>query len=147
MAARKTTRSDQEISAIMRKVHSRDTAPEVAFRKALWAHGVRYKVCPANIAGKPDVVIPSRRLAIFIDGDFWHGGQWRRRGLAALEDQFRETKTRSYWLRKIRRNVQRDCRTTVTLQHDGWTVLRIWESQIKSDLEVVRADDDANSRE
>ena len=113
-----------------------DTAPEVSFRKALWAHGVRYKVCPADVAGKPDVVIPARRLAIFIDGDFWHGGQWRRRGLATLEDQFRETATKSYWLRKIRRNVQRDCRTTVTLQHEGWTVLRIWESQIKNDLEA-----------
>ena len=112
MAAQKTTRSDTEVSAIMRKVHSRDTTPEMAFRKALWARGVRYNVCPADMAGKPDIVIPSRRLAIFIDGDFWHGGQWQRRGLATLEDQFRETKTRSYWLRKIRRNIQRDCRTT-----------------------------------
>ncbi len=87
MASQKAARSGQEISAIMRKVHSRDTAPEVAFRKALWANGVRYKVCPVDVAGKPDIVIPSRRLAIFIDGDFWHGGQWRRRGLATLEDQ------------------------------------------------------------
>lgn len=136
MARQKMIRSDKEVSAIMRKVRSRDTSPEVAFRKALWANGVRYKVCPADVAGKPDIVIPSRRLAIFIDGDFWHGGQWRRRGLATLEDQFRETTTKSYWLRKIRRNMQRDCKTTALLQHDGWTVLRIWESQINNDVEA-----------
>jgi DNA (cytosine-5)-methyltransferase 1 len=136
MAYQKAVRSNTEVSAIMRKVHSRDTSPEIAFRKALWAGGVRYKVCPDDVAGKPDIVIPSRRLAIFIDGDFWHGGQWQRRGLSTLEDQFRETETKSYWLRKIRRNIQRDCRTTATLQRDGWTVLRIWESQIKNDLEA-----------
>ena len=136
MAAQKTPRSTTEVSAIMRKVHSRDTSPEMAFRKALWARGVRYNVCPTDMAGKPDIVIPSRRLAIFIDGDFWHGGQWQRRGLTTLEDQFRKTTTRSYWLRKIRRNIQRDCRNTAALQHDGWTVLRIWESQVKNDLEA-----------
>jgi DNA (cytosine-5)-methyltransferase 1 len=136
MARQKMIRSDKEVSAIMRKVRSRNTSPEIAFRKALWASGVRYKVSPADVAGKPDIVIPSRRLAIFIDGDFWHGGQWRRRGLAALEDQFRETSTKSYWLRKIRRNMRRDCKTTAILQQDGWTVLRIWESQINHELEA-----------
>src|SRR5690348_3712071 len=120
MATQKTPRSHAEISAIMRKVHSRDTSPEMTFRKALWARGVRYNVCPDDVAGKPDIVIPSRRLAIFIDGDFWHGGQWQRRGLATLEDQFRETETKrkSYWLRKIRRNIQRDCRNTAALQRE-----------------------------
>ncbi|HEX6123353.1 MAG TPA: DNA mismatch endonuclease Vsr [Ktedonobacterales bacterium] len=135
----KTARSEQEISAIMRKVRSRDTAPEVAFRKALWARGVRYHVCPPDLPGKPDIVIPSHQVAIFIDGDFWHGGQWRRRGLTTLEDQFRATTTRGYWLQKIRRNIQRDCRNTAALQRDGWTVLRIWESQVSRDLEACVA--------
>ena len=134
--AQKAKRSEQEISAIMRRVRSRDTAPEVAFRKALWARGVRYHVCPPDLPGKPDLVIPGRRLVIFIDGDFWHGGQWRRRGLATLEDQFRATNTRGYWLQKIRRNIQRDCRNTAALHRDGWTVLRIWESQVSRDLEA-----------
>lgn len=137
--AGKVVRSEQEISAIMRRVRSRDTAPEVAFRKALWARGVRYHVCPPDLPGKPDLVIPAQRLAIFIDGDFWHGGQWRRRGLATLEDQFRATNTRGYWLQKIRRNIQRDCRNTAALQRDGWTVLRIWESQVSRDLEACVA--------
>jgi len=135
MAQHKATRSDQDISAIMRKVRSNNTTPEMVFRKALWARGVRYRVSPAAIPGKPDVVISSKRIAVFIDGDFWHGNQWRRRGRAALEDQFTQTRRREYWLAKIRRNMQRDCQTTAALLADGWTVLRFWESDIRRDLD------------
>jgi len=135
MAQQKAARSDQDISAIMRKVHSSDTTPEVVFRKALWARGVRYRIAPAAMPGKPDVVIASKRIAVFIDGDFWHGNQWRRRGRASLEDQFTQTRSRAYWLDKIRRNMQRDCRTTAALIADGWTVLRFWESDIRRDVE------------
>jgi len=135
MAQHKATRSDQDISAIMRKVRSSDTTPEVVFRKALWARGVRYRVAPAAMPGKPDVVISAKRIAVFIDGDFWHGNQWRRRGRASLEDQFTQTRSREYWLAKIRRNMQRDCQTTAALLADGWTVLRFWESDIRRDVE------------
>ncbi len=135
MAQQKAARSDQDISAIMRKVRSGDTTPEVVFRKALWARGVRYRIAPAAMPGKPDVVIASKRIAVFIDGDFWHGNQWRRRGRASLEDQFTQTRGRAYWLDKIRRNMQRDCRTTAALIADGWTVLRFWESDIRRDVE------------
>jgi len=135
MAQQATTRSDQDISAIMRKVRSGDTTPEVAFRKALWARGFRYKVSPRDLPGKPDVVMPSRKIAVFIDGDFWHGNQWRRRKRASLEDQFTRTRSRDYWLAKIRRNMQRDCEATAALLSDGWTVLRFWESDIRRDVE------------
>lgn len=64
----------------MRRVKSKDTTPEVAFRKALWAAGVRYRLHDSGLPGKPDIVIPGSRLVIFIDGDYWHGGQWARRG-------------------------------------------------------------------
>ncbi len=119
----------------MRKVRSSGTTPEMAFRKALWARGIRYRVSPAAMPGKPDVVISSTKIAIFVDGDFWHGNQWRRRRRASLEDQFTRTKSREYWLAKIRRNMQRDCQTTATLIADGWTVLRFWESDIHRDVE------------
>ncbi len=135
MAQHKATRSDQDISAIMRKVRSNNTTPEMVFRKALWARGVRYRVSPTAIPGKPDVVISSKRIAVFIDGDFWHGNQWRRRGRASLEDQFTQTRRREYWLAKIRRNMQRDCQTTAALLAGGWTVLRFWESDIRRDLD------------
>src|SRR5712691_4527694 len=117
----------------MRRVRSRDTAPEVLLRKALWAAGLRFRICAEDLPGKPDIVNRSAKLAIFIDGDFWHGGQWRRRGLVSLEDQFRQTESRGYWLRKIRRNMDRDCRATAALLDAGWRVLRLWESDVLAD--------------
>ena len=125
----------RDISAIMRKVRSRDTTPEVVFRRALWARGLRYRTCRAPLAGKPDIVLSRARLVIFVDGDFWHGGQWRKRHLAALEDQFVTTPTREYWLAKIRRNMQRDCVATASLMNGGWRVLRFWESQVLHELD------------
>src|SRR5579864_4142331 len=128
-------REPREISAIMRLVRSRDTTPELLLRKALRAAGLRFRTYAANLPGKPDIVIESQRLAIFIDGDFWHGGQWRRRRLTSLEEQFRQTESRAYWLRKIRRNMDRDCRATAALIESGWTVFRLWESEVRSDIE------------
>lgn len=119
----------------MKKVGSKNTEPEIAFRKALWAKGLRYRICPTNIIGKPDIVFISKRIAIFIDGDFWHGGQWVKRKLTSLEDQFQGTPTQNYWLKKIRRNMERDCHITSKLTSEGWTVLRFWESDIKKNLE------------
>jgi DNA mismatch endonuclease (patch repair protein) len=83
--------SERDVSAIMRKVRSIDTTPEVNFRKALWETGVRYRKSFSALPGKPDIVVSSKRLAVFIDGDFWHGRQWKKRGLASSEDQFRES--------------------------------------------------------
>jgi DNA mismatch endonuclease (patch repair protein) len=117
----------------MRRVKSRDTTPEVLLRKALWAAGLRFRTCAENLPGKPDIVIRAERLAIFIDGDFWHGGQWRRRRLVSLDDQFRQTESRDYWLRKIRRNMDRDCRATAALLDSGWRVIRLWESEVLAD--------------
>lgn len=128
-------RSPQQISALMRSVRSRDTAPEIAFRRALWAQGLRFRLYSKNLPGKPDIVLPARRLAIFIDGDFWHGGQWRRRSLTSLEEQFESTKSRDYWLSKIRRNAERDCRATAELLFGGWRILRFWESDIRNNLD------------
>ena len=135
----KGARSAGEISAIMRRVRDRDTTPELAFRRALHARGLRYRVCADDLPGKPDVVFPRRRVAIFIDGDFWHGGQWETRGLRRLEQQFTRTESRDYWLRKIRRTMQRDATATASLQAMGWTALRFWESDIRRALdECVR---------
>jgi DNA (cytosine-5)-methyltransferase 1 len=119
----------------MRRVRSSDTSPEIRFRKALWAKGFRYSLSNKGLPGKPDMVLSSRRLAIFIDGDFWHGGQWRMRKLAALEGQFTKTASRQYWLTKIRSNMRRDAAATAALVKDKWTVVRFWESQIKRDVE------------
>lgn len=124
-----------QISARMRRVHSTNTTPELLLRKALWRRGLRYAVCKTELPGKPDIVLPSRRVVIFIDGDLWHGGQWQRRGKVALEGQFGIALSKDYWLQKIRRNMERDCKATNTLLCAGWTVLRFWESEIHDDLE------------
>ncbi len=125
----------RDVSAIMRRVSSAGTTPEVIFRKALIKAGIRIGTGNHNLPGKPDFVFRSRKLAIFIDGDLWHGNQWRVRGQSCLEDQFKNTSSRSYWVIKIRRNMQRDCNATTELMSMGWTVLRFWESQIHSELE------------
>ncbi len=134
MAKMKSVKVERNISAKMRKVRSRNTTPEIIFRKALWSIGLRYNVSLSKLPGKPDIVFKSKRIAIFIDGDFWHGNQWRKRGLTALEDQFRDTSSREYWINKIYRNMQRDSKMTTLLLSEGWTVLRFWESEIRKNL-------------
>jgi DNA (cytosine-5)-methyltransferase 1 len=126
----------RDIPAIMRKVRSTNTTPELRFREALAARGVPFAVDVAGLPGKPDVALTEAPVAVFIDGDYWHGGQWRRRRLAALEEQFPATASRAYWLRKIRRNMERDCESAAALLAQGWTALRLWESAIRADVEA-----------
>ena len=135
MKTEKSQLARRDVSSIMQKVRSVDTTPEIDFRKALWARGLRYRVSPRFLPGKPDVVLLGQKIAVFIDGEYWHGGQWQRRKLLALEDQFPGTGSKDYWLSKIRRNMERDCAATRALQCAGWTVLRFWESEIKSNVE------------
>lgn len=119
----------------MSRVRSRDTRPELAFRRAIWRRGFRFRVCDARTTGKPDLVFASSRLAVFIDGDFWHGHQWRVRRLASIDDQFSDTANKLYWRAKIRRNIDRDFRVTSANLDAGWSVLRFWESDLTRDLE------------
>ena len=119
----------------MKQVRSRDTSPEKVLRKALWAQGLRYRLHAKRLPGNPDIVFPSARVAVFVDGDFWHGNQWRLRGLSSLEEQFRDSPNASYWVPKITRNMKRDADANHRLQDMGWGVVRCWESEIKSDLQ------------
>ena len=109
------TRTKEQTSALMRRVRSCDTEPEVRLRKALWRAGLRYRTSDECLPGKPDIVISSKRLAIFVDGDFWHGNQWRQRGFTSLEEQFSGTRNGDFWIQKIHRNANRDQKTTVEL--------------------------------
>ena len=129
-------RTKAQTSAIMRHVKSKDSAPELALRKALWARGARYRLHAKNLPGRPDVFFPSVRVAVFIDGDFWHGNQWQRRGYACLSDQFSESDSSDYWVGKIGGNTARDRYNTRALLAAGWTVLRFWESDLLAAPEV-----------
>ncbi|MCX6029590.1 MAG: DNA mismatch endonuclease Vsr [Chloroflexi bacterium] len=126
----KPKRTPEEVSEVMRKVHSYDTAPEIALQSVLREQGVEYEVHPSDLPGKPDIVLTSDRVAVFVDGEFWHGIQWHRRRRATLDEQFRESRNREYWVKKIHRNMQRDCSNTSKLLKQGWKVIRFWERDV-----------------
>jgi|GEM_PF-6031931 len=79
---------ERDVSSLMRRVHATNTTPEIKLRRALWAKGLRYFLHAKQLPGKPDIVFPRKRLAVFVDGDFWHGGQ-RNRSMT-LDEQFKE---------------------------------------------------------
>lgn len=127
---------------IMSAVKSKDTKPELMLRHELWSRGLRYRVNVKTLPGKPDVVFTRARLAIFCDGDFWHGHNWVIRGKASIEAEME--RYTPFWRDKILGNIRRDVERTARLEADGWKVIRIWESDIKADVskcadEVVEA--------
>lgn len=115
-------------SDLMRKIKSNNTSPEIKLRKALWAQGIRYRIKNESIPGKPDIAIKKYKLAIFVDGEFWHGYNWS-------EKKTRIKSNRDYWIKKIEGNIQRDKRVNMVLKENGWTVLRYWQNEIKKDLD------------
>lgn len=122
----------------MAAVKGRDTSPELALRRALHRRGLRFRIHPDEVVGRPDIVNRRRRIAIFVDGDFWHGNpaDWKRRGFDSMGDQFRSA-MRERWVAKLRRNIERDREVTELLQSEGWTVLRFWESDVRDNLEAT----------
>ncbi len=118
----------EERSKLMSKIKGSETKPEIKLRKALWAIGIRYRVNVKELPGKPDIVIRKYKLVIFVDGEFWHGYNWKnkKRKIKANRD---------FWIPKIERNMQRDKENVRDLENAGFTVLRFWEHQIKKDLD------------
>ncbi|WP_420401515.1 very short patch repair endonuclease [Flagellimonas sp.] len=117
-----------ERSKIMGKIRGKNTKPELAFRKALWAAGYRYRIDYKKLIGKPDIVLKKYRTAIFIDGEFWHGHNWGERKLKIKTNK-------EFWIPKIERNIQRDQEVNEALEEMGYTVFRFWESEIKKELD------------
>lgn len=109
----------------MSRIKGRDTKLELLVRKELHKRGYRYRVNAGWLPGKPDVVFTRIKLAVFVDGDFWHGWKF---------DQWSETLA-PYWRDKIGGNIARDRRHMARLRRDGWAVLRMWEHDVKKDLE------------
>ena len=112
----------------MQHIHSQGTKAEVLLRKALWHKGIRYRKNYKSLPGKPDIAITKYRIALFVDGDFWHAhGHEKNPG-----EQI-HTNT-DFWTKKLRRNVERDKEVNQALLDMGWIVLRYWESDIKKKL-------------
>lgn len=105
---------------------SENTSIEIILRQALWNAGIRYRKNVKSIYGSPDICIKKYKIAIFCDGDFWHGKNY-------TEAEF--TAHKKYWDNKIKRNKERDLEVTITLRDQGWIVLRFWEDEIKDKLD------------
>ena len=107
----------------------RDTNCELLLRRALWKLGLRYRVYVGDLPGRPDIVFPRARVAVFCDGDFWHG-----RDLASRQAKLASGHNAAYWTAKITANVERDRRNDELLCSSGWKVLRLWESDLRRDI-------------
>ena len=119
--------SKERRSRLMARVRTRDTAPELALRKALWTAGLRYRL-RRTLPGSPDIVLVSAKIAVFVDGCFWHGcpDHWTKPGT-----------NQQFWVKKIKTNQERDARNVRDLGEMGWHALRVWEHQIEEDLPAV----------
>lgn len=111
--------STQKRSELMAKVKNKDTDIELILRKKLWASGLRYKV-NYKIFGKPDIVFPKEKVAVFCDGDFWHGRHYKKE----------KKNYKKFWLDKIATNIKRDKDVNNKLKREGWKVLRFWKTEI-----------------
>ncbi|NLX97566.1 MAG: very short patch repair endonuclease [Rhodopirellula sp.] len=116
----------QQRSFTMSCIRSKDTAPELTIRKLVHARGMRFRKHRYGLPGRPDLVFAASKVAVFVDGDFWHG--WRFPAWRG--------KLGAYWKDKISRNRQRDQKNFRALRRTGWLVIRIWEHDVERDAEL-----------
>jgi DNA mismatch endonuclease (patch repair protein) len=113
-------------SAVMRKVKGRNTGPELCVRKALWALGARYRLHRKDLPGSPDIVLPGRKLALFVHGCFWHGHDCARGARVPKAN-------REYWTAKVARLRARVARVLAELAAAGWRAETVWECELKDE--------------
>lgn len=114
-----------ERSRCMSRIRGRDTKVEIDLRKAVWSKGLRYRL-HAKLPGTPDLAFPKSRVALFIDGCFWHG---------CPIHGVRPKTNRAFWAKKLRQNFARDERTNLELRKTGWKVVRCWEHDVERNLQ------------
>ena len=112
----------------MQAVKNNDSKIEIALRSALWSKGYRYRKNYTKLEGKPDIVIPKYKLAIFCDSEFWHGYNWdtRKHDIKSNKD---------FWIKKIEGNIKRDEYVNKILQDQGWKVIRLWGKDIQKNMD------------
>lgn len=112
----------------MQAVRNKDSKIEIALRSALWNKGYRYRKNYTKLEGKPDIVIPKYKLAIFCDSEFWHGYNWdtRKHNIKSNKD---------FWIKKIEGNIKRDEYVNKILQDQGWKVIRLWGKDIQKNMD------------
>ncbi|MDX2030856.1 MAG: very short patch repair endonuclease [Blastocatellia bacterium] len=120
-----------ERSAIMARVKSIDTKPEMIVRRLTFRLGYRYRLHDSRLPGKPDLVFPGKRKVIFVHGCYWHGHDCRA-------GRNRPASNVGYWTRKLTRNCERDKENQQLLKKSGWSCLILWECELKSSEEIER---------
>ena len=111
----------------MQHIRAKDTQIELILRKALWSEGIRYRKNYDKLPGKPDIAITKYRIAIFCDGEFFHGKDWDK-----LQLKLKNSNNSEYWIKKIGRNIERDQEVEREIRAEDWTVIRFWGKDIKS---------------
>ncbi|WP_405075893.1 very short patch repair endonuclease [Ligilactobacillus acidipiscis] len=119
----KSYNSDKQTRKRMSKVHLKGGKAEFLLAHSLWSNGIRYRKNYKELPGSPDIAITKYKIAIFVDGEFWHGYDWENK-------KKRLKRNRKYWVSKIEENMARDRRNDKKLNDYGWTVLHFWEKQV-----------------
>ncbi len=114
----------------MSRIRSKDTGIELALRKALWEKGYRYRKNYRALPGTPDIALTKYRIAIFCDGEFFHGKDWEEQKKRILKG-----KNAGCWIRKIECNMERDTEKDQMLRFAGWTVIHFWGKEILKDTD------------
>lgn len=117
----------------MSKVKLKGGRAETALAKALWQRGYRYRRNDKRLPGSPDIAILKYQIAVFVDGEFWHGKDWETR-----KDRLK--RNREYWIEKIEENMARDMRDDRLLTQIGWTPIHFWEKEVMRDLPACIAE-------
>lgn len=115
----------EQRSYCMSRIHGRDTQPELILRKKISSNKIRGYRVHYRLLGKPDIVFPRKKIAIFIDGCFWH---------KCPKCFPRLSTSKKYWVNKVGSNIRRDEKVTLELRRKGWRVIRIWEHEIRKNL-------------
>jgi DNA mismatch endonuclease (patch repair protein) len=123
----------EQRSKLMSAIRSTNTKDEVRLAKALWALGYRYRRNNKTVFGKPDFTFKKIKLAIFVDGEFFHGKNWDI-------DRNRIKTNSEFWIKKIERNMQRDIEVNAYLESQNWKILRFWSNDIKKNLDSCIAE-------
>jgi len=120
--------TDSTTSNRMANVKLKRGTEETHLAKHLWSKGYRYRLNYKKLPGSPDIAIPKEKVAIFVDGEFWHGYDWDNK-------KKKLNRNRDYWVEKIEENIARDRRVDNELAEIGWKTIRFWSKEIKKDID------------
>ena len=125
-----STETPEQRRKNMQNIKQKDTKIEIILRKALWNKGYRYRKNYKDLPGRPDIVLTKYKIAIFCDGEFFHGKDWE-----VLKPRLENGNNSEFWISKISRNRERDDEVNKRLLFEGWTVIRFWGNDIKKDVD------------